>query len=77
MVLSRYLNPVDKNLAVIRNMDIEFPNQLNFKGFYLEKNYAKIEEQNITSIRVFVYKRKIHTIFIPQRKLLKTMFIYY
>ena len=29
--LIRYINPVDKNLAIIRKVDGEFTKQLNFK----------------------------------------------
>ena len=57
----RYLNPVNKNSAKIRNVDKEFAEQLHFKGVEFavyEKFYAKMEKQNNIFINVFVYEDK-------------------
>ena len=54
--LVRYLNPVNKNPAKIRNVDRELAKQLNFKGVKFpiyKKEYAKKEKQNNIFINVF------------------------
>ena len=60
--LVRYVNPVTKNLAKIRNVDREFAMQLNSKNFKFPVNktdYAKIEKQNKISVNVFAHENKI------------------
>ena len=56
--LVRYVNPVRKNIAKIRNVDRVFAKQLNFKNFLFTNKTAKIEKQNNLSINVFGYQNK-------------------
>ena len=49
LCLVRYLNPVNKNPAIIGNIDIEFAKQLNFKSmkfpFQKKKLMQKLESK--------------------------------
>ena len=58
MCLVRYLNPVNKNLAKIRNIDKEFEKHLDSKGIEVpvyKKVYTEIDKQNAL-IYVFGYE---------------------
>ena len=60
--LVKYLNPVNKKSAKIRNVDKEFTKKLNFKRVKFpvhKKVYAKIESQISISVNVFGYEDKI------------------
>ena len=53
--LVRHLDPVNKTLAKVRNVDREFGKQLNFKRVKSpvnKKDYVKIWKQNNISISV-------------------------
>ena len=41
----RYLNHVDKNSAIIRNIDIEYSKQLNFQGIKFAAQEKKIMQK--------------------------------
>ena len=57
-MLVRYVSPVNKKPAKIRNINKEFAKQLNSRSIYFhvhKKEYAKIEKQNNISINVSGY----------------------
>ena len=58
--LVRYLNPVTKNLAKIRNFDRTFAKQFNFKGslkfLVHKKDYTKLKNKIIFSLIVCLWK---------------------
>ena len=57
-MLVRYVSPVNKKPAKIRNINREFAKQLNSRSIYFhvhKKEYAKIEKQNNISINVSGY----------------------
>ena len=59
--LVRHLNPVNINIAKIRYVDKEFPNQLDFKGVKSsvhKKDYPKIKKQHNIPINGFAYEDK-------------------
>ena len=58
--LVRYLNPVTKNPAKIRNVDRRFAKQFNFKGglkfLVHKKDYTKLKNKIIFSLIVCLWK---------------------
>ena len=79
--LVRYLIPVNKNPARIRNVDKKFAKQLNFKNIKFpvhKKDYVKIEKQINISINVFGCEdEKLYRIYSSKQILKKNMLIYY
>ena len=59
--LVRYLNPVTKNVAKIRNVDRTFAKQFNFKGslkfLFNKKDYTKLKNKIIFSLIVWLWKQ--------------------
>ena len=57
--LVRYLKPVNKNPAKIKNVDKEFAKQLSFRGIKFpvhKKDYAKTAKQSNISINIFGFE---------------------